>query len=200
MALYVGRLDIQKGLPVLLEAAQHVISKKNDWHLALAGDGPCRDWLLQQIAKHAALHSKVHVLGHRDDIPNVLKSADVLVQPSLWEGMPNSVLEAMAAGCAVIGTAIEGTEELVVPDQTGWLVPPQNAGALAQALLEAAEFPDRVKRYGQAGRLRVEREFSLETTVAAYEILWAGVLGYRLKSTIDASQVSSEPGRILSAD
>jgi glycosyltransferase involved in cell wall biosynthesis len=183
LALYVGRLDRQKGLPDLLEAAEQVISKKPDWHLALAGDGPCRDWLQQQIADRTALRGKVHWLGRRDDIPNVLKSANVLVHASLWEGMPNSVLEAMAAGIAVIGTRVEGTEDLVVTGQTGWLVPPHDAATLAYSLLEAAESPDRLKSYGQAGHLRAAQQFSVEATVTAYEHLWAGVLGYGLKNT-----------------
>jgi glycosyltransferase involved in cell wall biosynthesis len=188
LALYVGRLDRQKGLPDLLGAAEQVISKNPDWHLALAGDGPCRDWLQQQIANRTALSGKVHWLGRRDDIPQVLKSADVLVHASLWEGMPNSVLEAMAAGIAVIGTTVEGTEDLVITGQTGWLVPPHDATTLARVLLEAAEAPDRLKRYGQAGRLRAEQQFSIERTVSAYEHLWAGVLGYRLKNIEASSQ------------
>ena len=105
------------------------------------------------------LDGKVHWLGHRDDIPNVLKSADVLVHASLWEGMPNAVLEAMAAGLAVIATSVEGSEELVIPGQTGWLVPPHDATALATALLEAAESTNRLKRYGQAGRLAPSSSF-----------------------------------------
>ena len=183
LALYVGRLDQQKGLPDLLDAAERVIALKNNWHLALAGDGPCRDWLLDQISKRSAFHGKVHWLGRRDDIPNVLKSADVLVLASLWEGMPNSVLEAMAAGITVIGTAVEGTEDLVINGDTGWLVPPGDASTLAGAMLEATKSSDRLKRYGEAGHLRAEREFSLEATVAAYEQLWADVLGYRLENT-----------------
>src|SRR5262249_10545808 len=127
-----------------------------------------------------ALRQNVHWLGHRDDIPNVLKSADVLVQSSLWEGMPNSVLEAMAAGLAVVSTTVEGTEDLVVPGKTGWLTPANDASALYRALLEALESPERLKLYGRAGQMRVKQEFSLETTVAAYECLWAAVLGYQL--------------------
>jgi glycosyltransferase involved in cell wall biosynthesis len=188
LALYVGRLDRQKGLSDLLEAAEQVISKNPDWHLALAGDGPCRDWLQQQITNRSRLSGKVHWLGRRDDIPNVLKSADVVVHPSLWEGMPNAVLEAMAAGIAVIGTAVEGTEDLVVAGQTGWLVPPHDATTLARVLLEAAESPDRLKCYGQAGHLRAEQQFSVETTVSGYEQLWAGILGYRLKNTETSQQ------------
>ncbi len=183
LALYVGRLDPQKGLPDLLDAAERVIAAKNDWHLALAGEGPCREWLLEQIANRSALRDKVHWLGPRDDIPNVLKSADVLVHASLWEGMPNSVLEAMAAGIAVIGTAVEGTEDLVVNGETGWLAPPRDASTLARVMLEAAESPERLRRYGQAGYIRAKRQFSIESTVSAYEQLWAGVLGYRLVNT-----------------
>jgi glycosyltransferase involved in cell wall biosynthesis len=180
LALYVGRLDPQKGLPDLLKAADRVITKHANWHLALAGDGPERSWLLEQIANEPRLRQKTHWLGQFDNIPGLLKTANVLVHASLWEGMPNAVLEAMSARLPVVGTAIEGTEDLVIPGQTGWLVPPSNPEALSCALLEAAESPDRCVRYGEQGRLRVEREFSLDATVEAYEHLWAGILGLRL--------------------
>jgi len=178
LALHVGRLDAQKGLPDLLDAAEQVIARRPDWRLALAGDGPARDWLLGQLAARPALRDRVRWLGARDDVPGLLKSADVLVIASLWEGMPNAVLEAMAARRAVVGTAVEGTEDLVVPGQTGWLVPPRDPAALATALADAADRPEPRQRYGEAARLRVEREFSINATVAAYERLWAAVLGY----------------------
>ena len=144
-----------------MDAAEQVILQRPDWHLALAGDGPSRTWLLAQLAERPRLRENVHWLGHRDDIPGLLKSADVLVHASLWEGMPNAVLEAMAARRPVIGTAVEGTEDLVIPGRTGWLVPPRDVAALCHALIEAADSPaDRIS-YGEAGRLRVEREFSL---------------------------------------
>ena len=91
--------------------------------------------------------------------------------------MPNVVLEAMAARRAVVATAVEGSEDLVIPGQTGWLVPAPRPAALGRALLEAAGDPDRRRRFGEAGRARVEAEFSLERMVAAYERLWAGLLG-----------------------
>jgi glycosyltransferase involved in cell wall biosynthesis len=181
LALCVGRLDPQKGLPDLLDAAERVIARRPDWHLALAGDGPERAWLLEAIEGRTLLRDHVHWLGRRDDVPGLLRTADVLVQASHWEGMPNAVLEAMAARRAVVGTSVEGTEDLVVPGETGWLVPPRDPPALAQALDEAAADPDRCRRHGEAGRLRVEREFSLDAVVAAYERLWAAVLGLRLE-------------------
>jgi glycosyltransferase involved in cell wall biosynthesis len=186
LALYVGRLDPQKGLPDLLEAAERVIVERPDWHLALAGDGPSRTWLLEQLVKHPGLQEKTHWLGQRDDVPRLLKAADVLVLASHWEGMPNVVLEAMAARLPVIGTAVEGTEDLVLPGRTGWLVPPRDPEALARALIEAVDAPESCRQYGEEGRLRIEREFSLETTLKAYERLWAGVLGLQLP-TKDAS-------------
>jgi glycosyltransferase involved in cell wall biosynthesis len=92
----------------------------------------------------------------------------------------------MAAGRPVIGTAVEGTEDLVVPGQTGWLVPPRESDALSQALIEAADSPEACRRFGDAGRIRVEQHFSLATTVAAYERLWAGILGLQLPSPENA--------------
>ncbi len=190
LALCVGRLDPQKGLPDLLDAAERVIARRPGWHLAIAGDGPERAWLLEAIEGRAPLRDRVRWLGRRDDVPGLLKSADVLVQASHWEGMPNAVLEAMAARRAVVGTAVEGTEDLVVPGRTGWLVPPRDPVALAQALDEAADDPDRRRRYGEAGRLRVEREFSLDAVVAAYERLWAAVLGLRLPGEVAVTVAS----------
>jgi starch synthase (maltosyl-transferring) len=179
LALCVGRIDLQKGLPDLLLAAERVIAHRSDWHLALAGDGPNSGWLIRQINERPPLRDKVHWLGRRDDIPGLLHSADILVHPSLWEGMPNAVLEAMAARRAVVGTAVEGTEDLIVPGRTGWLVPASDVDALSRALIEAADSPECCQRFGEAGRIRVQTHFSVESTVAAYEQLWTTVLGFR---------------------
>ena len=185
LALAVGRLDPQKGIPDLLAAAERVIPQDPAWHLALAGDGPCRSWLLEQLAARPLLNGRVHWLGTRDDVPGLLRSANVLVLASLWEGMPNVVLEAMAASRPVVATAVEGTEELVLPGQTGWLVPPGDPQSLGAALLDAARDPELCRRLGSNGRIRIEREFSLDRTVASYERLWSGLLGYKLGLTPD---------------
>jgi len=177
LVLSIGRLDVQKGLPDLLDAAEWVIARRPEWHLVLVGDGPERHWLLARLAARPALAERVHWLGRRADVPALLGAADLLVLASLWEGMPNVVLEAMAARRAVVATAVEGSEDLVTPGQTGWLVPPHDPPALGRALLDAASDPARRRRYGAAGRARVEAEFSIEGMVTAYERLWAGLLG-----------------------
>ena len=177
LALYVGRLAPQKGLVTLLDAASEVTRARADWHLVLAGDGPDRDALDARIGADPALSGRVHRLGRRDDVAGLMKAADLLVLPSIWEGMPNVVLEAMAARLAVVGTAVEGTEDLVVPGRTGWLVPPGEASPLAQALIEAAEDPARLRWFGDEARVRVEAEFTPARVVESYQRLWAGVLG-----------------------
>jgi len=177
LALFVGRLHAQKGLPLLLDAAERVAADRPGWHLALAGAGPERDRLLGSLAARPGLAERVHLLGPRRDVPALLKAADVVVLPSLWEGMPNVVLEAMAARRAVVATAVEGSEDLVIPGETGWLVPPGDPEALAAALREAADDPARLRLMGDAARTRVEAHFSPARTVRAYEQLWAGLLG-----------------------
>lgn len=180
VALFIGRLDAQKGLPYLMDAVEIVASKKPDWHLVMIGrEGSESDWFRSRVAESPILKKHVHWLGFRSDVPRFLKSANVLVLPSLWEGMPNVVLEAMACSLAVVGTAVEGTSELVVPGRTGWLVPPESGAALAEALLESANDPALTKQYGIAGRNRVELYYSTQQTVNSYDELWTQVLGYR---------------------
>ena len=180
IAIFIGRLDIQKGIPDLLAAAELVLPHCPNWHLLIAGDGPLRGWLLQQMTSRPALASNIHWLGMRNDIPALLQTADVLVLPSLWEGMPNVVLEAMAANRPVIATSVEGTNELVVPGETGWLVPPNNPGSLARALLSAARDPESCQVFGRQGYVRAATHFSIEQAVMAYDRLWSRILGYQV--------------------
>jgi glycosyltransferase involved in cell wall biosynthesis len=184
LVLYVGRLHVQKGLPILLDAFEQVIDSRpdHDCHLALAGDGPERDRLQNRVEGTSRLRGRVHLLGPRSDVPALLKAADLLVLPSIWEGMPNAVLEAMASRRAVVATRVEGSEDLVEPGKTGWLVPPGDPDALARALLDAASDRVRLRHFGELGRARVESKFTIEETVLGYERLWARILGFEDRS------------------
>ncbi len=179
LALFVGRIEAQKGIGPLLEAAEIVAEARTDWFLLMVGDGPDRARWEAVTHKSPQLQNRVRWLGRRSDVPGLLKAADIVVLPSLWEGMPNVVLEGMAARRAVVATAVEGSEDLVIPGLTGWLVPPGEPKPLAAALREAAADPDRLLRYGQAGRVRVEADFNAEQVVLAYDRLWSQILGYR---------------------
>ena len=155
IVLTVARLDEQKGHQYLLEAAVQVPEAQ----FVLAGDGPLRSALEAQ-ARSLGLEGRVKFLGYCTDVPEWLAECDVFVLPSLYEGLPLSILEAMAAGRPIIATQIGGTDEAVLDGETGLLVPPADPTALAAAIRSI--LGDRVfaQRLASAGRRRVEQEFS----------------------------------------
>lgn len=155
-----ARLHEQKGHRYLLEAAALVPEAL----FVIAGDGPQRAALEAQ-ARHLGLGQRVSFLGHRSDVPDLLLACDVVVLPSLFEGLPLTVLEGMAGGKPVIATAVGGTDEAVVPGQTGLLVPPADPVALAVAIQSVLSDPDLAMRLAMAGKARVQREFAAETMV-----------------------------------
>jgi glycosyltransferase involved in cell wall biosynthesis len=157
VALTPARLHDQKGHAFLLEAA----AKVPDATFVLAGDGPLRADL-EARAGELGIAERCVFLGHRRDVPDLLAAADLLVLPSLYEGLPISVLEAMAARRPVVATAIGGTDEAVTHEATGLLVPPRDAPALASAIRRLRADPALAHRLAAAGRERVEREFSSE--------------------------------------
>lgn len=157
LALTPARLHPQKGHTYLLEAAALV----PDAIFVLAGDGPERQ-LLEDQSRSLGLEDRVRFLGQRRDIPRLLATCDLFVLPSLYEGMPLSVLEAMAAGKPVIATAIGGTDELVVHGTTGLLVPPRDAVALAEAIRVLLSDRLLAARLCKAGRERAYRMFSAD--------------------------------------
>jgi glycosyltransferase involved in cell wall biosynthesis len=154
-----ARLHQQKGHVYLLAAAAQV----NDVTLVLAGDGPLRVELEKQ-ARELGVAERCVFLGDRSDVPDLLAAADLLVLPSLYEGLPLSVLEAMAAQRPVVATAIGGTDEAVTHELTGLLVPSHDPAALASAIHRLRSDPAFARRLAVAGRERVEREFSSDVT------------------------------------
>ncbi|MDZ7378150.1 MAG: glycosyltransferase [candidate division KSB1 bacterium] len=161
----------QKGHLYLIEAAARVVASHPEAHFVLVGVGPELE-AVKERTRQLSLEGHVHFLGLREDVRDVLNEVDVFVLPSLWEGFPNVVLEAMACGKPVIATAVEGTAELVVHGETGLLVKPAHAEELAGALLAVLNDHDAIAEFGAAGRRRVEEHFSVEHQVAAFEQLY----------------------------
>jgi sugar transferase (PEP-CTERM/EpsH1 system associated) len=171
----VGRLHPQKGFTDLLTAFAQIRERIPSVRLFLAGGGKSRADLEAQ-ARSLGLSEAVTIAGVRADVPEVLAALDVFVLPSRWEGMPNAVLEAMAAGLPVVATAVGGTPEAVVDGVTGLLVPPRDPGALVQAIEWVLRDPNLRRRMGQAGRKRVEQHFSIEDTIRQTEALYETLL------------------------
>lgn len=114
----VGRLHPQKGYDLLIEAIAPLLADQPGWQLLIVGEGPARFDLERQI-REAGLEGRIHLPGYRDDVPSILAAADAFVLASRWEGMPNAVLEAMAAGLPVVATDVEGIDELIVDRADG---------------------------------------------------------------------------------
>jgi glycosyltransferase involved in cell wall biosynthesis len=149
-------------------------------YLLFVGDGPDQPALKAQ-AQQLGLGERVIFMGDQSKIPHLLPALDILALPSLQEGMPNVALEAMAASIPVVGTAVGGTPEVVIDGETGLLVPARDVTALANALATLMGDPARAKMMGKAGRERVEKRFSLKTTVQQTEALYDALLLERLK-------------------
>ena len=165
----VGRLVRQKGFAFVIEAVSRA---ERPSVLRIVGDGPLRDRLMAQAA---SLGAQVAFTGwvNRADLPGHYHWADVLCLPSFEEGMPNVVLEAMAAGLPTIASDVYGMRDLVEPDQTGFLRPPADAGSIAAALDRLAREPELVRRMGQRARAVAER-YAWSEVATAYRQLLAG--------------------------
>jgi L-malate glycosyltransferase len=173
----VANLIYYKGHRHFLEACRTIKEHEPSFQAVLIGEGPCRPDLEQRV-RDLGLDRTVRFLGSRGDVAAILPLVDLAVLPSLSEGFPNAVLEAMAAGRAVVASRVGGIPEVVLDGETGLLVPAGDPAALASAILSLLADPLRAARMGQAGRARVEAMFSLDRMVqeteAVYDELLAG--------------------------
>jgi glycosyltransferase involved in cell wall biosynthesis len=178
VVLIVGHLSEVKGHPVFLHAAAKVAARIPDVaFLALGDETPPRGYRqsLERLATDLGVRERVRFLGWRDDVREVLWAADVLVLPSLAEGLPLVVLEAMACGRPVIATSVNGVPEAVVDGVSGLLIPPGDAAGLATSIERLLLDPELAREMGVRGRLRVEEQFSLGRFLARVEALYAEV-------------------------
>jgi L-malate glycosyltransferase len=170
-----------KGHDVLLRAAAQVLRQRPDVRFQFVGDGPLRGELERQ-AEDLAISAAVTFLGHRAEVPAILRSSTIFAFPSLMEAFPNGVMEAMAAEIPVIASAVGGIPELVEHEQNGLLVPPGDDRALAAALLSMLGDPDRARRLAAEGRTTIQQRYSFDRMVSDFEGLYRETLGLRMSN------------------
>jgi glycosyltransferase involved in cell wall biosynthesis len=167
VVLSVARLDPQKGIDLLIEAFATLASKFPKAELLLVGDGPSRRALVEQVAR-SGVESRIHFAGYRRDTPGLYRAAQVFVLPSRWEGMPNAVLEAMAAGCPVVATRVEGTEGL----RCVWLSEVDSAAELAAWITLALSDPALGEQMASQSQVFVQNDLTWERVVGLYDHLY----------------------------
>ncbi len=175
--LSAGALVGHKDHACLIDAMATLHAQVPEARLVIAGEGELRAELESKIIR-LGLGDVVRLLGHRKDVPAIIKAANFYVSSSWSEGLGTSVLEALAAGTPVIATEAGGVNEMVLPGETGWLLPNRDPAALAAAMLEALAAPDRAAAMAVSGRAHVEAHFTVARMVAGniavYEELLSG--------------------------
>jgi glycosyltransferase involved in cell wall biosynthesis len=171
----VGHLAAVKDYPTLLRAVGVLHGRGIPCRTIIAGEGEERA-TLQQLATDLSIRDRVILTGKRDDVPELLNTFDVFALPSLHEGMPNAVMEAMACGIPVVATRVGGVPELITDGLTGFLTTPRDAGALADVLTSLARDRHLRRRVGAAGRERILGQFTLDRMVGTYSANYIDVV------------------------
>ena len=192
----IGRLSAVKDQASLLHAFAQLrdslpAERFAQLRLVIIGSGPLADEL-QQLAEALGIGAQLWLAGAREDIEAQLRRIDLFVLPSLAEGIPVTVLEAMACSRPVVAAAVGGVPELVVDGVTGTLVPAADSQALANALTEYIDAPQLCRRHGEAGRERVVEHFSLERMVDDYRNLYDELLNGRTNNRLQLRSTASE--------
>jgi len=165
---FVGYLTEQKGLEYLLEAFSQL--REEDAFLLIIGDGPCFQ-KLKIKAQELKIDKKALFLGYKKDVLNYLRLFDIFCLPSLWEGQPNVILEAMGCGLPIVATRVGGVQEMIKDKKNGILVPPANSKALFRAIELLLKNESLRRKMGQAA-LNSVKKYDIESMVSQYENLY----------------------------
>lgn len=167
----IGRLYDQKGYDYLIRAVAMLKARGRDLRCAIAGVGPDEQKLKQLVAE-LGVGEEIRWIGHRDDVPEVVRALDVAVLPSRWEGSPLALMEYMALGAPIVATTVGGVPELIDDGVHGLLVPSRDPGPLADAIERLLDDRVLAARLGRAAQERQRAEHDLDTQVARLERLY----------------------------
>ena len=169
--LFVGRLDAQKRVDWLIDRMPAILAQLPDHDLVIAGRGPLERSLRAQAGK-LNVARRIHFAGWRSDLPELLARSEMLLLTSAWEGMPNVVLEAMAASLPVVSTRVEGVEELLGEAATEQTFDGGDATAFLEAVVRLAQSPSLATDLGRRNFLRAESHYSIRRMVDSYVALY----------------------------
>jgi len=171
----VGRLIERKGIYDVLDAWPAILDAEPDAHFLFVGDGPEFESLRRDTTDRG-FDDSITLAGHREDVPEMLALLDVFVFPSHYEGLPGAVIEAMAAGLPIVATDVDGNGELLTHEETGLLIPPHDAGALARAVTRLLSSRTEARTYGRSARATAREEFTIDRMAEEFQTLYRRLL------------------------
>ncbi len=175
MVLTIGRFAHQKSPGIFIVAAKKVLAQRKDVFFVMVGDGPLLSQVKEKVVREG-LQRSIPILAWRPDAKEIIAACDVYVLSSLWEGLPYTVLEAMALRKPVVATAARGTRDVVREGVNGFLVSFQDPETMAHRILKLLHDGELAKRMGEAGRAMVEKEFLLEPKIQKTASLYLELL------------------------
>ena len=167
----VARFHPTKNHELMIQGFARAARSDGALRMLFVGDGETQP-RIEALARELDLQERVTFLGRRQDVHRIVGAADLFLSTSLWEGLPITVVEAMAAGLPVVATDVGGVGDVVVDRQTGLLVPSENEAALATAILELSEHAERHHRYAKQGTTRVRGQFDIHRAVEQHDTLY----------------------------
>jgi glycosyltransferase involved in cell wall biosynthesis len=175
LIVWTGRLDPIKGFEEMLGACRWLKGERTDFKLLVVGEGPYRPTIERLIVENG-LENHVKLLGQRFDVPNILKAADLFVFCSRTEGLPNSLLEAMAAGLPIVATDVPGNRDLIRDGETGLLAERENAEAIARGMRRLLADRQEARQLGESARRWVAENVDLPVWVRRWGELYEGLI------------------------
>lgn len=173
-----GRLSPEKGHRVLIDAIAKMGNENSSVYFVFCGEGPCKNDLVE-LAKALDVTDQCRFVGFRHDLIEIFQAMDLMVLPSMTEGLPNVILEAFACAKPVVATNVGGVPEVLENGINGKLVPPGRAEVLAEAISRCLRNPELMRTMGRAGYSKVKAEFSFESQTRQLEAIYNEVLSYR---------------------
>jgi glycosyltransferase involved in cell wall biosynthesis len=171
----VGRLVYEKGYEFLLKATPLILASCPRAKIVIVGDGPLKS-KLRNLTRELGIVESCLFVGFREDIANILSSLDVFVLPSIMEGLPIVILEAMAMAKPIVASDIDGSREQVENGRTGILIPPREPQALAEGINQLLKDRFQAQGFGMEARKQVEEMFDIRRQVALHEEVYKGLL------------------------
>jgi len=184
----VARLDLQKGFEYLLQAARELCKTFHGLKIIIVGEGPDRG-AIEEIIRQYGLQSNVVLAGQQSNMPAVYAAMDIFVLPSLNEGLPMTVLEAMAASKPVIATRVGAIPSVIKDGENGLLVTPKDSVGLRNAIASVLDDPERRRRMGDQAHAWVSQNYTSEAMALRYREMYEGVLGKPAPSAISTRQM-----------